>query len=197
MPNLNAPCRLFAATALAALVAAFTGCATAPAPSAADAATKAPAKVPIQLRLIGFNDLHGNLEATAGLTLPWPDPANRERALRLNAGGAAHVAGLVNALRAGAPNSLVLHAGDLIGAAPLVSALFLHESTIDSANRIGIDVAIAGNHEFDAGRSELLRVLRPGCRDGSADSPFSGHSMMQTLPPSKCSRNPASRNSLR
>jgi 5'-nucleotidase len=70
----------------------------------------------------------------------------------------------VNALRAGAPHSLVISSGDLIGGTPLVSALFLHESTIDVMNRLGVDIAIPGNHEFDAGKDELLRVLGGGCR---------------------------------
>ena len=150
----------FAAFAACALAALLTGCATPVAPE------------PVKVRLIALNDLHGNLETTAGLSLPWPDPANRERALRLNAGGAAPLAGLLAALRAGAPNSLVLHGGDLIGGTPLISALFLHESTIDIANRIGLDIAAAGNHEFDAGRTELLRVLQPGCRENKADAVF-------------------------
>ena len=147
--------------ALAALAAALAlaGCATAPAPDAA----------PLTLRLIAFNDFHGNLESS-GLTLPWPDPADRTKVARLAAGGAAPLAGLVRALRQGAPHSLVVSSGDLIGGTPLISALFLHESTIDIANRIGVDLAIPGNHEFDAGKDELLRVLRGGCRAQAADA---------------------------
>jgi 5'-nucleotidase len=116
----------------------------------------------ITVRLIGFNDLHGHLEP-AGLSLPWPDPARPGRALPLAAGGIAHLAGTVQALRAGAAHSVLLSAGDHIGAAPLVSSLFLHESTIDLMNRIGVDIAIIGNHEFDAGTAELERLLNGGC----------------------------------
>jgi 5'-nucleotidase len=116
----------------------------------------------VSVRLIAFNDLHGNLEA-ANLSLPWPDPANKDKALRLSAGGAANLAGLVQSLRAGAKNSLVISSGDAIGGTPLISALFRHESTIDVMNRIGVDLAIPGNHEFDAGAVELQRVLKGGC----------------------------------
>jgi 5'-nucleotidase len=147
------------ALSLAALL--LSSCATPPAAE----------RPPVTLRLIAFNDLHGNLEA-GGLSLPWPDPANRDKAQRLSAGGAAYLAGTVQALRAGASNSLVLSSGDMIGGTPLISALFLHESTIDVANRIGVDIAIPGNHEFDAGREELLRVLKPGCRSLPADAIF-------------------------
>ncbi|MEI2676374.1 MAG: metallophosphoesterase [Burkholderiaceae bacterium] len=157
MRKIFKPALLAATLASAALLA---GCASAP---------SAPA--PVTVRLIAFNDFHGNLE-TSGLTLPWPDPAKPDRALRLAAGGAAYLAGTVNALRAGAPHSLVISSGDLIGGTPLVSALFLHESTIDVMNRLGVDIAIPGNHEFDAGKDELLRVLGGGCQPARPDGLF-------------------------
>jgi 5'-nucleotidase len=135
----------------------LAACASAPAP-----------REPVTLRLIAFNDFHGNLEP-GSLNLPWPDPEAPGKAKRLSAGGAAHLAGLVQALRDGAKHSLVVSSGDLIGGTPLVSALFRHESTIDIANRIGVDLAIPGNHEFDAGKDELLRVLRGGCAENKPD----------------------------
>jgi len=145
---------LLAATLLALLA----GCAAPP------AAAPAP---PVLLRVIAFNDLHGNLES-AGLNLPHPDPANPGQALRVAVGGAAYQAGLVKALRASSPHSVVVTSGDSIGATPLVSALFWHESTIDVLNRLGVDVAAPGNHEFDAGVDELRRVLGGGCREAKA-----------------------------
>jgi 5'-nucleotidase len=154
--------RSIAEVALALLGAALlAGCASGPTTSAAPE--------PVTVRVIAFNDFHGNLES-AGLSLPWPDPANRERPLRLAAGGAAHLAGLVQALRAGARHHITVSSGDLIGGTPLISALFLHESTIDTMNRIGLDIAAPGNHEFDAGKDELLRVMGGGCRTLAAES---------------------------
>jgi 5'-nucleotidase len=91
---------------------------------------------------------------------------------RLHAGGAAHLAGLVQSLRAGARHHLTLSGGDMIGATPLVSALFFHESTIEVANRMGVDIGVLGNHEFDAGQDELLRIQNGGCAPNKADSPF-------------------------
>jgi 5'-nucleotidase len=119
---------------------------------------------PVQVRLIGINDLHGNLEA-ANLTLLLADPGAPPDAkqLRVPVGGAAALAGMVQKLRAGAPQSLMLAGGDLIGAAPLVSALFKHESTIEVLNDIGLEVSSLGNHEFDAGVKELQRLIRGGC----------------------------------
>ncbi len=146
------------ATALLAVLLAtlLVGCATPPAE-------------PVKLRLIAFNDFHGNLEST-GLTLPWPDPAQPDKAIRLAAGGAAPLAGTVRALREGATNSIVVSSGDLIGGTPLISALFLHESTVDVMNRLGLDIAIPGNHEFDAGQAELLRVMGGGCRPNTPEA---------------------------
>ena len=137
----------------------LAGCATAPLPQA-----------PVTLRVIAFNDLHGNLES-AGLVLPHPDPAKPGQPLRVAVGGAAYKAGLVKALRAGAAHSVVVSSGDAIGATPLVSALFWHESTIDVMNRIGVDVATLGNHEFDAGVAELQRIIAGGCREPKAGDP--------------------------
>ena len=146
---------LYTPTALALAAALLAGCATAPTP--------APTPEPVKVRLIAFNDFHGNLEPT-GLSLPWPSLADKTKPARLAAGGAAYLAGTVKALRDGASDSIVISSGDLIGGTPLVSALFLHEPTVDAANRIGVDIAIPGNHEFDAGKEELLRVMRGGCQ---------------------------------
>jgi 5'-nucleotidase len=148
-----------------AALALMAGCATAP-----EAPSSAPAE-PVTVRLIAFNDLHGNLEST-GLTLPWPDPADKNKVQRLHAGGAAHLAGLVQSLRAGARHHLTLSGGDMIGATPLVSALFFHESTIEAANRMGVDIGVLGNHEFDAGQEELLRIQNGGCAPNKPESPF-------------------------
>ena len=144
------------------------GCVTAspPYPSTGTVATD-----PVTVRLIAFNDLHGHLEGT-GLTLPWPDPADKSKVQRLHAGGAAHLAGLMQSLRAAARYHLTLSGGDMIGATPPVSSLFFHESTIEVANRMGVDIGVPGNHEFDAGQDELLRMQRGGCAENRPESPL-------------------------
>lgn len=125
---------------------------------------------PVRLRVIAFNDFHGNLEA-ASLSLQLADPAQPGKTVRTATGGAAALAGTVTALRAGAPHSVVLSGGDMIGASPLASSLFRHESTIEVMNLLGVDVAAPGNHEFDGGLTELLRMLRGGCATNLPDSP--------------------------
>ncbi|MFM7236383.1 MAG: metallophosphoesterase [Cyanobium sp.] len=115
----------------------------------------------LTLRLIAINDLHGNLEEGT-LSLNWPNPTTPGATTKLPAGGAPALAGLIASLRQGATHSLVLSSGDLIGATPLISALFHDEPTIAIANHLGVDLAIPGNHEFDAGQAELLRLLNGG-----------------------------------
>ncbi len=153
----------FALLATAAAAALLAGCASAPStPAAPTTSTSAP----ITLRVIHFNDLHGNIE-TAGLTLPHPNPADANQPLRVRVGGAAAQAGLVKALRDGAEHSVLVANGDSIGGTPIISALFFHESTIDVLNRMGVEISGVGNHEFDAGYAELLRVTDPAgvCRE--------------------------------
>ena len=140
------------ALALAATATLLAGCATPSVP-----------KEPVMLRVVAFNDLHGHLQ-TAALNLPHPNPANAAQPLRVNVGGTAELSGLVKALRASAKHSVVVSSGDAFGGTPLISALFFHEATVDVMNRIGVDVAALGNHEFDAGAAELQRVLAGGCR---------------------------------
>ena len=120
----------------------------------------------LKVKLIAFNDFHGNLEAP-GATIRAPadglvgDTTGREVAVP--AGGAARFATLVKQLRAVNPNNAVVSSGDLIGASPLVSALFLDEPTIEAMNLIGVDFNSVGNHEFDRGVAELERKQTGGC----------------------------------
>ena len=130
----------------------------------------------VTVRVIGINDLHGQLEP-AGLTLSVPDPRSPSSTQRLAVGGAAALAGLLETLRASSRHHVTVSSGDMIGATPLVSALFRHEPTVDIANLIGVDLAIPGNHEFDAGQTELLRLLSGGCADNAASSPVKSCAM--------------------
>lgn len=127
----------------------------------------------IKVQIVAFNDFHGNLEPPAGnggkVTLP--------DQTKIDAGGAAYLATHVAALRAENPNTVVVSAGDLIGASPLISALFHDEPTIEVMNQIGLAYNAVGNHEFDDGAAELLRMQEGGCHpvDGCNDgSPFPG-----------------------
>ncbi len=119
-----------------------------PAPHAASA--------PVHVQLLALNDFHGNLEPPPG-TVRLPDGA-------VPAGGGAWLAAQVARLRAEDPDTLVVGAGDLVGASPLASALTHDEPSIALMNALGLDVSSVGNHEFDEGADELLRLQRGGCR---------------------------------
>ena len=129
-----------------------------------------PAPVAVPVRIIGINDFHGNLESSS-LYLSLPDPGAPGKRLRVPAGGAAAMAGIMKTLRAGSPNTIVTSAGDMIGASPLVSTLYRHESTIAIMNTIGVDAHSLGNHEFDAGFAELKRIAGGGCAPNTPDQP--------------------------
>ena len=116
----------------------------------------------VAVRLIAFNDLHGHLEPGDN-TITMPDPRDPTQRIALRAGGVAHLASAVRRLRAEQPASLLISTGDLIGASPLASALFRDEPTIEAMNALGLDLNVAGNHEFDHGVAELRRLVAGGC----------------------------------
>jgi len=104
----------------------------------------------VRLRLLGVNDFHGHLEP--------PKPG---------LGGAAWLKSHLD--RAEIPGRTIrVHAGDMVGASPLISGWFHDEPSIEAANEIGFDLGTLGNHEFDAGGDELLRLLKGGQRQGPA-----------------------------
>ena len=120
-----------------------------------------PATAPVEVQLIAFNDFHGNLEP--------PKQTVTTAAGKVPVGGAAYLATAVKQIRA--PNSITVAAGDLIGASPLVSSLFLDEPTIDAMNDTGLALVAVGNHEFDRGASELQRMQRGGCEKYTSRQP--------------------------
>jgi 5'-nucleotidase len=124
---------------------------------------------PIALRVLAFNDFHGHLRhGEAGMVIV-PDLTAPGGTRRAESGGAVGLAALVAERRAGREHVLVLSAGDLIGASPLTSALFHDEPTIEAMNLIGVDANAVGNHEFDRGRAELMRLIEGGCAPPATD----------------------------
>ncbi|MEU8391053.1 bifunctional metallophosphatase/5'-nucleotidase [Micromonospora sp. NPDC048842] len=148
-------------TALA--VAAFGAVATSP--EQADARPK-----PVDVTLLALNDFHGNLEPPSG---------SSGTIAGQTAGGVEFLATHLAELRAAAKkkNTITVAAGDLIGASPLLSAAFHDEPTIEALSMAGLDYASVGNHEFDEGAAELLRIQNGGCHpvDGCIDgTPYRG-----------------------
>ena len=128
----------------------------------------------VKVQLLAINDFHGHLEALPTGAI-YRDSLRRSE--RVPAGGAEYLATHVRILERRNPNTLVVSAGDLVGASPMLSALFHDEPTIEAMNEIGLDLNAVGNHEFDEGAAEVLRLQRGGChpRDGCRDgSGFGG-----------------------
>jgi 5'-nucleotidase len=124
--------------------------------------SSAETKAPVDLRILAINDFHGNLRPPAG-GIRIADPGDNTKKITVPAGGVEHMATLVQELREDAENTIFVAAGDLIGASPLLSAMFHDEPTIESLSMMGLEVAAVGNHEFDAGKDELLRMQNGGC----------------------------------
>ena len=129
------------------------------------------------VQLLAINDLHGHLQPNTPGTIQVGCcnavlDANKVQTgwapKTVSAGGIAYLATWIKTLRTENSNTLTVGAGDMIGASPLVSALFHDEPTIESLNSLGMDVTGVGNHEFDEGVTELLRMQHGGC--GPVDS---------------------------
>lgn len=120
--------------------------------------------VTVDVQILALNDFHGNLLPPGNFgTTP--------------AGGVEYLATHIDNLRGMNRNTVVVSAGDMIGASPLISALFHDEPTIEAFNLIGLDYNAVGNHEFDEGWAELMRMQEGGCHpvDGCQDGdPFYG-----------------------
>jgi len=121
----------------------------------------------IDLQLLAFNDYHGHLEAST--------PGNIDGA---PAGGSEYLSTMLSELRQGHKYSLTVAAGDLIGGSPAFSGLFHDEPSVESLNAMQLDISSVGNHEFDEGVTELLRMQNGGCHpvDGCyfPDEPYAG-----------------------
>ena len=133
---------------------------------------------PVNVKILAINDFHGNLKPPRG-GVRIKDPADASKTIDVPAGGSEHLATAVAQLRAKNPNHIFVAAGDLIGASPLLSALFHDEPTIESLGLMGLEVTAVGNHEFDKGAAELLRMQNGGCRPGEGckgPQPFKGAS---------------------
>ncbi|MGZ8190537.1 MAG: bifunctional metallophosphatase/5'-nucleotidase [Methylococcaceae bacterium] len=129
------------------------------------AAPVTPASTRVNVKIVAINDFHGQLESPGTLrNLPASSTPSTP------VGGIDWLAGYVADIKSKNPNTAIVSAGDLIGATPLISALFHDEGTIETMNRAGLDINAVGNHEFDEGKDELLRMQNGGCHPTDANS---------------------------
>ena len=113
-----------------------------------------PSGTSAHIQLLGVNDFHGHLEPEGEV------------------GGAAWLAAHLDKAAAAKPprTTIRVNSGDMVGASPLVSSHFHDEPTVKAMNLMDFDVGTVGNHEFDEGGDEMLRLIRGGARQGSATS---------------------------
>ncbi len=117
----------------------------------------------VPLQILAVNDFHGNIASSSSSFG--------------GTGRADYLSTNIQSAMEGVDNSIFVSAGDLIGASPLISALFHDEPTIEAMNLMGLDINGVGNHEFDEGSAELLRLQSGGSHpvDGDLDGdPFAG-----------------------
>ena len=124
---------------------------------AASAESKVSKPVPTDriadVQLLGVNDFHGNLEPPRSL-------GGR------TVGGAAYLDTYLDNYESANPERTIrVHAGDTVGASPLISSYFHDEPTIYATNEMEFDVGTLGNHEFDEGGQEMLRLINGGQRN--------------------------------
>jgi len=116
------------------------GAALIAAPLAVAPAQAAPTDTTIAL--LNFNDFHGRIDTN---TTKWATTIEAERATY------------------GDANTLLLSAGDNIGASVFASATQADQPTIDVLNALDLKASAVGNHEFDKGWDDLkTRVINNG-----------------------------------
>jgi 5'-nucleotidase len=102
----------------------------------------------VHVRVLSINDFHGQI------------PDSDAKVDGVNIGGAATLAAYVQRERAGNPDGTVfVSAGDMLGASPPESQLLRHHSTLAVLDAMGLDLATFGNHEFDKGYAEAIRLI--------------------------------------
>ena len=119
----------------------------------------------VEVQILAVNDFHGNLDPPAGSSGRITTPTGP-----VDAGGVEYLATHLKQLEATNPNTVIVSAGDLIGASPLISGIFHDEPTIEAANLFGLDLNAVGNHEFDEGETELVRMQEGGCHPTDVDA---------------------------
>ena len=139
------------------------GCASAPPPTTTTVT---------ELSIFSINDFHGHIQPKSPTPLMprLPDPKTGEIKPQA-AGGVAYLATVLSNLRAQRTNSIFVAAGDLMGASPQLSSMLADEPTLSALSAMGLDASSLGNHDLDAGLTELLRKTRGECAPGGCAWP--------------------------
>ncbi|MDR1720236.1 MAG: metallophosphatase [Dysgonamonadaceae bacterium] len=100
------------------------------------------------LVVLHVNDTHSRIE---------PMPANATR--NADKGGQARLAAYVESVRDEHKSVLFFHAGDIVQGTPYFN-MFKGEPEIALLNRMKVDAACLGNHEFDYGYPVLKEIIK-------------------------------------
>lgn len=104
------------------------------------------------VQLLGINDLHGQLNVTRTVN---GRPVGR----------ADYLAAYLKQRQSQNINTLLVHAGDMVGASAPVSAILNDEPTIEILKQLRFNIGTIGNHEFDQGVPEMLRLIHGGANN--------------------------------
>ncbi|GAA5513913.1 cell wall protein Lmo0130 [Deinococcus carri] len=123
---------------------------------------------PVNVTVLAVNDFHGGLEPSsfAGVQVPKEDGTGTTG---LTAGGIKAIGGELAEARKQNPNTIFVGGGDLIGASPATSSLLRDEPSVIALSKLGMKASALGNHEFDQGVKELLRMQNGGCDSNAPD----------------------------
>lgn len=102
------------------------------------------------LTILHTNDVHSRIEPVS------PDSPDPKAA---NKGGFLRVAAYVEQVRKETPNVLVFDCGDFSQGTPYYN-MFKGEAEIQLMNTIGYDAGTIGNHEFDFGLDNMVRLFK-------------------------------------
>lgn len=125
----------------------------------------------VAFTIFSLNDFHGHIQDHD----PVPMLVNLPNQSKIPSGGYAYLSSLLEQRRAANPNSILVGAGDLIGASPINSALLQDEPVIQALNSMQLSVTALGNHELDQGAQKFLDKIQGKCpQTGCALSNFKG-----------------------
>jgi 5'-nucleotidase len=117
-----------------------------------------------ELTVFAINDFHGNIQSESPTPLMprLADPKTGQKTAQ-PAGGIAYLASAIKSMRAEKPGSVLVAAGDLIGASPQLSSMLADEPTLAAFAQLDLTASALGNHELDAGLAEFKRKAAGVC----------------------------------
>ena len=129
-----------------------------PAYASSDARDAASAHDLVDVQLLNITDLHGYLQAAPGGNATVLGAGG----VPYTVGGVPYMAAHLRQLRDGRRNSIFFAPGDLFSGWEFDVSSMADEPTIEALNRMGLDFATAGNHEFDKSPSFLVEHMEYG-----------------------------------